>query len=93
MQWGGAAGYRFVAIEGVAGNNFANLFEIHALGDANYKTLTLATIAENLPTGDKTIHLVADYAQVLHTINVSAGLIVHGRVFRTPLTERPPGGR
>lgn len=78
MQWGWSAGYRFVAIEGKAGTNFANDVEIHALGDANYKTLTLNTVAENQSNGDKTIHLVADYAQVLNSINVSAGLIVHG---------------
>lgn len=78
MQWGWSAGYRFVAIEGKAGANFANDYEIHALGDANYKTLTLNTVAENQSNGDKTIHLVADYAQVLNSINVSAGLIVHG---------------
>lgn len=78
MQWGWSAGYRFVAIEGKAGANFANDYEIHALGDANYQTLTLSTIAENHSNGDKTIHLIADYAQVLNSINVSAGLIVHG---------------
>ncbi len=78
MQWGWSAGYRFVAIEGVAGTNFANGFEVHALGDANYKTLTLATAAEIHANGDKTIHLVADYAKVLKSINVSGGLIVHG---------------
>lgn len=78
MQWGWSAGYRFVAIEGKAGANFANDYEIHALGDANYKTLTLNTVAENQSNGDKTIHLIADYAQVLNSINVSAGLIVHG---------------
>jgi hypothetical protein len=78
MQWGWSAGYRFVAIEGKAGTNFANDYEIHALGDANYKTLTLNTVAENHSNGDKTIHLIADYAQVLNSINVSAGLIVHG---------------
>ena len=78
MQWGWSAGYRFVAIEGKAGTNFANDYEIHALGDANYKTLTLNTVAENQSNGDKTIHLIADYAQVLNSINVSAGLIVHG---------------
>lgn len=78
MQWGWSAGYRFVAIEGKAGTNFANDYEIHALGDANYKTLTLNTVAENHANGDKTIHLIADYAQVLNSINVSAGLTVHG---------------
>lgn len=77
MHWGWSSGYRFVAIEGVAGNNFANTFEIHALGDANYKTVTLATIAESTSEG-KIIHLEADYAQILMNIDVSAGLIVHG---------------
>lgn len=78
MQWGWSAGYRFVAIEGVAGTNFANLFEIHALGDANYKTQTIVTGAEIHPNGDKTIHLNADYSKVIKNINVSGGLIVHG---------------
>ncbi|MCC6412910.1 MAG: T9SS type A sorting domain-containing protein [Saprospiraceae bacterium] len=78
MQWGWSAGYRFVAIEGIAGTNFTNVYEIHALGDANYKTVTLTTLAETHPDGNKTIHLIADYAQILTSINVSAGLIVHG---------------
>jgi len=78
MQWGWTAGYRFVAIEGKAGTNFANTFEVHALGDANYKTVTLSTIAESHSNGDKTIHLIADYSQVIKSINVSGGLIVHG---------------
>ena len=77
MHWGWAAGYRFVAMEGVAGNNFANIFEIHALGDVNYKTVALSTLAENAP-GGKVIHLTADYTQVLNSINVAGGLIVHG---------------
>lgn len=77
MHWGWSAGYRLIAIEGEAGNNFANIFQIHVIGDQNYKTLTLATTAENHPNGDKTIHLAADYAKVLNTIDVSAGLTVH----------------
>ncbi len=77
MHWGWSAGYRFVAIEGVVDSNFVNLFGVHALGDANYKTLTLSTSAEPTPDGH-TIHLIADYAQVLNSINVSGGLVVHG---------------
>lgn len=77
MHWGWSAGYRLIAIEGEAGNNFANIFQIHVIGDVNYKTLTLATTAENHPNGDKTIHVVADYTKVLNTIDVSAGLTVH----------------
>ncbi|MBK8557379.1 MAG: hypothetical protein IPL65_17175 [Lewinellaceae bacterium] len=52
--------------------------EIHALGDQNYKTLNLNTTAEVLPDGNKVIHLIADYAKVLISINVSGGPIVHG---------------
>lgn len=78
MHWGWSAGYRFIAIEGKAGTNFVNDVEIHALGDANYKTLTINTTAENHANGDKSIHLIADYAQVINNINVSGGLIVHG---------------
>ncbi len=77
MQWGWAAGYRFAAIEGVAGSNFVNSFEVHALGDANYKTVVLSTAAEATSDG-QTIHLIADYSKILTGINVSGGLIVHG---------------
>lgn len=77
MHWGWVSGYRFIAIEGKAGVNFANLFEIHALGDANYKTLTVNASAETQPNGDRKIRIQADYAQALHNIDVSEGLIVH----------------
>lgn len=77
MHWGWTAGYRFVAFEGAAGNNYANDFEIHAFGDDLYKTLTLSTQAEQEPNGDKTIRLIADYAQVLKDINVAGGIIIH----------------
>lgn len=78
MHWGWSSGYRFVAVEGKAGANFANDFEIHALGDANYKNQTIMTGAETGDAGEKTIHLVADYMQMFENIDVSAGLIVHG---------------
>jgi hypothetical protein len=76
MQWGWAAGYRFIAIEGYAGPNFANNFQVHALGDSNYKTVNLNTTAENTGAG-KVIHVNANYANVISGINVSGGLIVH----------------
>ncbi|MEO6759909.1 MAG: MbnP family protein [Saprospiraceae bacterium] len=78
MQWGWSAGYRFAAIEGVAGTNFANTFEVHALGDANYKKVSLSAVAETQANGDKTIHLIADYSKVLKSINVAGGIVVHG---------------
>jgi hypothetical protein len=76
MQWGWSAGYRFIAIEGKAGTNYANIFQVHALGDENYKTVNLTTPAENTNAG-KVIHVTADYAHVIAGLNVSGGLIVH----------------
>lgn len=78
MHWGWSSGYRFAALEGKAGANFANDFEIHALGDANYKQQSIATTAETDDAGEKTIYLVADYTQLFVNVDVSAGLIVHG---------------
>lgn len=78
MHWGWSAGYRFAAIEGDAGTNLAQHFEIHALGDANYKTQTISTAAEQASPDMKMIHLIADYAQAVKTVNLSTGPIVHG---------------
>lgn len=78
MQWGWTAGYRFAAIEGEAGANLAQHFEIHALGDANYKSQTIQTNAEQVSPDMKMIHLIANYAQAVKAINLSSGLIVHG---------------
>jgi hypothetical protein len=78
MHWGWAVGYRFAALEGVAGANFSQTFEIHALGDANYKRQSISTIAEQVSPDVKVIHLIADYSLALKSTNVSGGLIVHG---------------
>lgn len=78
MHWGWQSGYRFMAVEGVAGNNFDNIFQIHSIGDVNYQSLTLPVAAEIQPNGDKTIHLIADYTQALLNIKLSEGLIAHG---------------
>lgn len=78
MHWGWVSGYRFAAIEGDAGTNLAQHFEIHALGDANYKTLTITTPAEQVNPELKMVHLIADYAQAVKTVNLSTGPIVHG---------------
>lgn len=78
MHWGWSAGYRFAAIEGEAGTNLAQHFEIHALGDTNYKTQTISADAEQITPDMKMIHLVADYSQVVQNVNLSNGMIVHG---------------
>lgn len=78
MHWGWSAGYRFAAIEGYAGTNLSQNFQIHALGDANYKTQTITTGAEQVAPDMKMIHLTADYQQTVKSINISGGLVVHG---------------
>lgn len=80
MHWGWAGGYRFVAMEGLAGAGFENLFEVHGLGDQNYKGATVPVSATTEPNGDRTIRLNADYARLLDGIDVSQGLISHGTI-------------
>ncbi len=78
MQWGWSAGYRFAAIEGYAGTNLSQNFQVHALGDANYKTQTISTNAEQVSPDMKMIHVIADYKNAVKTINIAGGLVVHG---------------
>lgn len=78
MHWGWVSGYRFAAIEGYAGTNLSQNFQIHSLGDANYKTLTVSANADQVAPDRKIIRLIADYQQTVKSINISGGLVVHG---------------
>ena len=77
MHWGWTAGYRFVCLEGKTGAGLFFIYQIHALGDANYWQSSLPTAAlwEN---GDLVITIQADYYGLLNGIDVSSGLIEHG---------------
>ncbi len=76
MHWGWAAGYRFIAYEGMANGN--TTFQFHSLGDKNYfeQELIINTIIEEDNT--KIIELVADYVQAVKDIKLSLGPISHG---------------
>ncbi len=77
MHWGWASGYRFLAMEGLSGPNLNLVFEIHALGDANLYTVTIATTGEQ--NGNTlNINLDADYEKVLDQIDISSGSLYHG---------------
>jgi hypothetical protein len=77
MHWGWSSGYRFVALEGLAGNNFNTVFEMHGLWNANYFEQT--QMATGVNTGnDVTIYLDADYVQAVKGINLQSGPIDHG---------------
>lgn len=77
MHWGWAAGYRFVAMEGGAGNSLSTVYQIHALGNQNYFPISIPTAGVE-SNGELVVTLNADYAKALSTLNVSAGIINHG---------------
>ena len=79
MHWGWASGYRFIALEGLAGNDansLFNIYQIHTVDDANYYTLYLDVEGQTI--GDEIfIHINADYTQLLKGMDVSSGVISH----------------
>lgn len=77
MHWGWASGYRFIALEGKAGVNKGTSYQIHSLGDKNYKETTVTTPAKTV--GSKlVIEIEADYIQMFVNIDASTGVIEHG---------------
>jgi hypothetical protein len=78
MHWGWSAGYRFIAMEGMAGTSSANqMYQLHGLGDVNYFSQTILTAGTTDANG-LVIELNADYEQALKDINVASGVISHG---------------
>lgn len=77
MHWGWSAGYRFLAYEGMGGENLNRTCELHGLGDDNYfETVVYTDVAA--ANGEINININADYTRVLENINVNSGVIVHG---------------
>lgn len=77
MHWGWAAGYRFACVEGEAGTSSSDIVEIHALGDANYFTQTIAT-SGTVVGGNLIIQLDAEYTKLFSGITLTGGVILHG---------------
>ena len=76
MHWGWLSGYRFMAIEGYAGAGLATLWEIHALGDANYRVIDV--MGEAVVVGDQQIfYLEADYREALYRLDIAQGFLEH----------------
>lgn len=77
MHWGWAAGYRFAAIEGYAGEDKLTRYEVHALGNKNYFRTRIAV--NSVMEDDKIIiALDADYTKALSTVDLEKGPITHG---------------
>jgi len=80
MHWGWSPGYRFVAMEGMAGFTTPNqVFELHGLGDVNYYNQTIITTGTSDANG-LVVELNADYEQAIKSINVAPGIISHGEI-------------
>lgn len=77
MHWGWSAGYRFVAMEGSAGPQMNQNYEIHALDDDYYFLTTIPTNG-TVNGSDLTVELNADYAMALKGISIASGPITHG---------------
>lgn len=82
MHWGWAGGYRFIAFEGLAGNTpgfVNNNFQIHTIADENYRKVSL-DINEIVNGDTMLVPIEADYARLLHKIDVSTGVTSHSSV-------------
>lgn len=77
MHWGWVSGYRFVAIEGMAGAGLSKAWGIHALGDQNYFETTV-TVSGVTGAGRIVIPIQAEYTEAVKNIMVSTGLTLHG---------------
>ena len=85
MHWGWAGGYRFIAFEGLAGNTpgfVNNIFQIHTIADENYRKVSL-DINEIVNGDTMLVPIEADYARLLHKIDVSTGVTSHSSVGRS----------
>ncbi len=86
MHWGWSSGYRFVCLEGRAGNALSTVFQMHGLWNRNYFEQTLSTTGSIDPTdGSLQIHLKADYKEALKGIDLNSGPVAHG-IDRADLT-------
>ncbi|MEZ4987761.1 MAG: MbnP family protein [Saprospiraceae bacterium] len=82
MHWGWTSGYRFLAMEGFGGNNYNQLFQLHALGNDSYLR-TEISFPQAAVDGLIKVSLFADYTRVLEDIGVAGGIIIHGENFQT----------
>ncbi|SFT54998.1 Por secretion system C-terminal sorting domain-containing protein [Lishizhenia tianjinensis] len=80
MHWGWAAGYRFAALEGVAGTNFSQMWQLHGLGNSNYFETDEIMTGSTVINGVQTLEVHADYSGALNGLSVSQGLISHGEI-------------
>jgi hypothetical protein len=81
MHWGWAAGYRFMAIEGVIDNNNDGSpetpFQFHNFNDTLYKKLTVETLKSSV-NSVLNLRFTLDYAQLFKNIPMTGNILLHG---------------
>lgn len=77
MHWGWTAGYRFAAVEGMAGANMSEVFQLHGLGDGNYFETTITT-DQTAMNNEIIVDVNADYIRVVEDMDLNAGVNSHG---------------
>ncbi len=81
MHWGWAAGYRFMALEGMIDNNgdgnSETMYQYHNLGDDLYfgTALNGLAVAEN---GNLEIRITLEYSKLFENLSMSGNVIQHG---------------
>lgn len=82
MYWGWTAGYMHMIIGGLADQNFDgnpdNLFELHNLGDANYRSVQLNVNPTVSATDQLDIYLNCNVENWIKDIAIESAGIVHG---------------
>ena len=83
MHWGWAAGYRFLAVEGVTKDlwsNWKNEFQFHLVGDQYYGKIQIdqpLTLVDS-ETGHYKIQLLADFKDLFQDVNLISNNFNHG---------------
>jgi hypothetical protein len=81
MHWGWAAGYRFIAVEGMVDENIDGMFEsvlqYHAVDDAFYSSITISGAAVE-DESSITFFMDVNYHKMFANINTSDGGVFHG---------------
>ena len=78
MHWGWTAGYRFIALEGKSGPSVDQELQFHCIGDEFYMKMEFPVNMSD--EAAFTVKLDAEYKNLLQTIDISSGLILHGNL-------------
>ena len=85
MHWGWAAGYRFIAFEGLTGTGMSQVWQLHALGNKNYGPINRVITAGDKNGNDLIISLDADYTKAAENLSINPNLNYHGEDQQAPL--------